>query len=222
MTAPSKFKAIVFDFDGVILESVAIKSEAMAVLFAEYPDHVAAIVELHEAYGGLSRFIKFDLIYRDILKAPLSVARRDELGQRFSDLVVEKVLVCPFVPGAWEFLEAHGRATPLYLVSGTPDAELSMILAQRRLTSYFRGAYGSDRQKDELLRRIIAERACRARDIAFIGDAMTDFQAASKTGVPFIGRVPEGRPSPFPNSTPTVPDLTAVERTLASLAAAPV
>jgi phosphoglycolate phosphatase-like HAD superfamily hydrolase len=161
------------------------------------------------------------MIHRDILKAPLSPARRDELGRRFSELVFEKVLACPFVPGAREFLEAHHRATPLYVISGTPDAELSTIIARRRLSGYFRGAYGSDRQKDELLRGIFADLACRARDIVFVGDAPTDYQAAEKTGVPFIGRVPEGRQSPFPKLTPVVSDLRGLKTALTGLAAAP-
>ena len=216
MTAPLPFKAIVFDFDGVILESVAIKTEAMAALFAEHPEHEAAIIALNEAQGGLSRFIKFDMIHRDILKTPLSPSRRDELGRRFSELVVEKVLAAPFVPGAREFLAAHHRETPLYVVSGTPDAELAMILARRRLSGYFRGAYGSDRQKDELLRRVLADLACPARDIVFVGDAPTDYQAEEKTGVPFIGRVPQSRRSPFPKSTTIVTDLTLLERSLRS------
>ena len=38
---------IIFDFDGVILESVHVKAHAFSRLFEHHPDHVEAIVELH-------------------------------------------------------------------------------------------------------------------------------------------------------------------------------
>ena len=208
------FKAIAFDFDGVILESVAIKTEAMASLFAHHPEHVARIKALHEGHAGISRFIKFDMIHRDILKVPLSPERRDELGRNFSGLVLEKVLACPFVPGAREFLETHHESTPLFVVSGTPDEELQEIVSKRGLSPYFRGIYGSNRSKEEILRGLLADRESLAEDLVFIGDGRTDYEAAAAASIAFIGRVPEYQDSPFPKSTAIIQDLGGLDRAL--------
>ena len=57
-------KAILFDFDGVLVESVDIKTKAFAKLFEnEGPEIVNKVVEYHLANGGVSRFKKFDYIY---------------------------------------------------------------------------------------------------------------------------------------------------------------
>ena len=213
------FKAIAFDFDGVILESVTIKTEAMAILFADHKEHLDEIVAIHENHAGFSRFIKFDMIYRDVLKKPLTPEASAALGQRFSDLVLEKVLACPFVAGALEFLKAHYEATPLFVISGTPDDELLMITSKRSLDSYFAGVYGSGRGKPEILSAIMAEQNLDAQEIAFIGDGLTDFDAAKATSVPFIGRVPKNHDSPFPTKTRTIYDLTGLDRALEDLVA---
>jgi phosphoglycolate phosphatase-like HAD superfamily hydrolase len=210
----SRFKAIAFDLDGVILESVAIKLEAMQVLFAGHEAHLAEIAALHERHAGISRYVKFDAIYRDILDTPLAPEARDELGRKFSNLVVEKVLACPFVPGAREFLEAHHRSTPLFVVSGTPDEELAAIVAGRGLTPYFMDVYGSGRGKAEILGTILEDLSCAARDLVFIGDGLTDFEAARAVCVSFVGRVREGEDSPFPASTALVSDLTGLDHAL--------
>jgi hypothetical protein len=65
-------KAIIFDFDGVITESVGVKTEAFKKLFCKHPKHIGKIIKLHLSHGGLSRFVKFEMIYSDILKRPLS------------------------------------------------------------------------------------------------------------------------------------------------------
>ncbi len=213
------FKGIAFDFDGVILESVAIKTEAMAALFADHQDHLDEIVDIHENHAGFSRFIKFDMIYRDVFKMPLTPETRAELGRRFSELVLEKVLACPFVAGAREFLEARHETTPLFVISGTPDEELLTITSERGLSPYFTGIYGSDLGKPEILSAIIAGQDWEARDMALIGDGLTDFNAAAATSVPFIGRVPKNHDSPFPASTPTISDLTGLDRALEDLVA---
>jgi len=214
----SCFRAIAFDFDGVILESVTIKTEAMRALFAEHEAHWAEISALHERHAGISRYVKFDMIYRDILKTPLTPDMRIQLGRKFSDLVVEKVLACPFVSGAREFLEAHYQSTPLFVVSGTPDEELAAIIAGRGLATYFKGVYGSARGKTEILRSILTDLACATQDIAFIGDGLTDFEAAQTVAVPFVGRVPEGQDSPFPASTAVISDLGGLDTALKDIA----
>ena len=213
------FKAIAFDFDGVILESVSIKTEAMAALFADHKDRLDEIIAIHLNHAGISRFIKFDMIYRDVLMAPLAPEKRTDLGRKFSELVREKILACPFVAGAKEFLEAHHKSTPLFVVSGTPDEELLTITSERGLSPYFTGIYGSDRGKPEILTAIIDEQGWEARDMAFIGDGVTDFNAAAATSVPFIGRVPDSGSNPFPDSTNTIQDLTGLSRALEDLAA---
>jgi beta-phosphoglucomutase-like phosphatase (HAD superfamily) len=61
-------KAIIFDFDGVIVESVDIKTKAFAKLFeSESQDVVEEIVSYHLQHTGVSRFEKFQYIFEQIM-----------------------------------------------------------------------------------------------------------------------------------------------------------
>ena len=52
-------KGIIFDFDGVITESVDIKSAGFSEIYKPYgPPNVNKVVKHHEANGGLSQFKK--------------------------------------------------------------------------------------------------------------------------------------------------------------------
>jgi len=195
MTVPN---TIVFDFDGVILESNDIKTNAFQELFRAYPEHQERIVQLHLDNGGMSRFEKFKIIYRDFLKKLLDVDELDRLGTRFSDLVFQAVLQCPFVSGAREFLEKYSAHYRLFVASGTPQEELRSIVKIRRLDALFQGVYGSPTTKTEILQRIMNEAGLNPTDLVFIGDALGDYQAARDMNIGFIGRVPPGKPNRFP------------------------
>lgn len=193
-------KAIVLDFDGVILESVDIKTRAFRDVFKDYPDHLDRITRLHLENGGMSRYEKFAIIYRDFFHRPLSDQERERLGRDFSDRVEKEIFTCPFVPGAVEFLKRHAERLPLFVVSGTPQDELRMVVRRRGLDRYFRGVYGSPGQKADLLRSILGNQHWSASEVVFVGDAMTDCRAAEAVGVHFVGRVRDAEASPFPDS----------------------
>jgi beta-phosphoglucomutase len=190
-------ETIIFDFDGVILESVAVKTEAFRELFSSEPAHVDEIVEFHRQNGGMSRYDKFRHIYAKILRRELTDEHFRELSDRFAGLVFAKVLVTPFVPGAREFLEAHYRRFALYVVSATPEDELIEIVRKRELDRFFRGVYGAPVKKADHIRTILAATKSRKEETLFIGDAINDFLAADAAGIRFIGRVLPGEADHF-------------------------
>lgn len=206
---------LVFDFDGVILESAEIKTRAFCELFSAYPDHVDAIVAYHEANTGISRFKKFRHIYDHILAMPLTTRAEHKLGKRFAALVVEEVLRCPFVPGAFELLRACSCTHALFIASGTPEEELRRLVMARGLAGLFREVHGSPKTKDVILENILAVTRAPRTSVLFVGDGLSDYEAAKTAGVTFIGRVrPAGRNLFEPFGVPVVEDLFALGRML--------
>lgn len=205
-------KALALDFDGVVLDSVQVKSRAMAALFAdEQPGDVAAIVALHERLGGIDRYRKFDMIHADILRRPLSPERRAELGRRFSELALREVLDSPFIAGAPELLaECRRRNIPVFVASGTPEDELRDIVARRGLVPLLAEVHGSPRTKPVILAELMERHGLRPDEMVFVGDALTDFEAAQVTAIPFIGVVPKALDNPFAPTVLIVPDLTGL------------
>lgn len=194
----TEVRAIVLDFDGVVLESADIKTRAFGRLFEGEPEHTDAIVRLHLDNVGLPRSDKFRIIYREVLRRPLDETELDRLGREFSEIVFDEILACAPVAGALEFLAAHASTRLLFVASATPQDELREIVRERGLEGYFRAVYGSPDDKTEILRRIIRDWALDLGEVVFVGDAMGDLKHARAVGVGFVGRVPPGAESPFP------------------------
>lgn len=204
----AELEALIFDFDGVILESGDIKTCAFENLYAEYgSDIVASVVEHHLANGGISRRKKIRYCHRELLGIALSDDALEALCQRFSELVEDAVVSADWVPGAESVLERHALTTPMFVVSGTPHEELHRIVTRRDLGRYFVSVFGSPPEKPPILLSILSDHGFAAERALFIGDALTDCRAAETTGLPFVGRVADGRTNPFPPHIRVIRDL---------------
>lgn len=206
---------IIFDFDGVILESVTVKTEAFRALFSFTPEHVEEIVQYHRDNGGMSRYDKFRHIYKIILQEDLSRERFDKLSERFSAIVFDKVIKTPFVPGAQEFLITNYRKIPLYVISATPEEELIQIMEKRELTPYFRKIFGAPRKKTDCIAEIVSLTGVPPGSVVFVGDAKNDYNAACSAGVRFIGRVKPGDENKFKGLAgvdAVIPDMNDLEK----------
>ena len=213
-------RAIFFDFDGVILESIAVKTEAFGKLFEPYGSAVQReVVAYHLAHGGVSRYDKFRYYYQHLLQEPLTPAKMAQLCQYFERLVYDGVLAAPFVVGALEFLECFVDQVDFYIVSGTPHEEINKIVDARELRKFFRSVHGSPTSKGTWVAQLLEKSGLKPEETVFIGDALSDYKGAVQNGVPFIGRVPEGEPNPFEECAcaAIVPDLQALNSVLMEL-----
>ena len=184
----SDVRAVVLDFDGVILESGEIKTEAFLKLFHLHPEHLEEIRRHHLENLGISRFRKFEWIYRELLNRSLSAEDSARLGEQYSELVFTDMLRCPFVPGARAALASIQGRLPAFVASGTPQPELRRIAQARGLGEFFDGIYGTPDTKPEILRRLSDKLRVPAERILFIGDGLSDWRAAEATGAMFLAR----------------------------------
>ena len=86
-------KGIIFDFDGVIVESVSVKTDAFAELYSKYNDDVIKnIIDHHLANGGMSRFKKLNIIITIFSKKAITKSELEYLADKFSKIVLKKLL----------------------------------------------------------------------------------------------------------------------------------
>jgi phosphoglycolate phosphatase-like HAD superfamily hydrolase len=183
-----RYATLFWDFDGVIKDSVAVKSDAYEHLFAPFGLKVAARVrEHHERNGGISRFEKIPL-YLSWAGREASEAEASSYCEQFSAAVRQAVIDSPWVPGAREYLQANHAQQCLFLVTGTPQAEIEDILAALGLTPCFREVHGAPTSKSDAIELVLARWNCAPADSLLIGDSDSDYAAASTAGVQFLLR----------------------------------
>lgn len=203
------WQAIIFDFDGVVVESGKIKTQAFAELYRPFGEEIVAqVVQFHTQNGGMSRYRKFRHFQEHFLhQPPLTEAEENQLDIRFSELVVEAVIAAEPVPGAIELIRQQSGRIPLFVASGTPEVELKAIVERRGLAPYFTDVRGAPALKKNIIAEILSAHSLKPESVLMIGDAMADLEGAQANNTAFLGRVFLGEPNPFPAHIEIVPDL---------------
>lgn len=182
----NRYRTLVFDCDGVILDSNKVKTEAFHYAAQPYGEALAqALVTYHMQNGGISRFAKFEMFLRDMVGQPVTEAAMQVLLERFADKSRQGLLECAIAPG----LQALKNATPQtrwMVVSGASQAELHEVFGKRDIAHWFdAGIYGSPDSKDRILAREI-ERGNLRLPALFLGDSRYDHVASTRAGLDFV------------------------------------
>lgn len=202
-----KPKLIIYDFDGVICDSVNVKTRAFAELYKSYGKEVQdQVVRYHLEHGGISRYEKIRYFQETIIQMTASDEQIQEIAKDFSEMVKEKVIASIFINGAKEFIQQHADNCPQYICTGTPELEIVEILDRRGLSSFFKGIYGSPKTKTQIISQIITSTGYSVEECIFLGDAITDYKAAKVCGIPFIGM--KNNDTTFPLGTFVIEDFT--------------
>lgn len=200
-----KFTAIIYDFDGVICNSVDVKTEAFVELYSNEGNHIQDLVrQYHINHGGISRFEKFRYYESVLLGREVTEERIAELAQQFSVLVKEKVISSEYINGAYDFLKNGSRMARQFICTGTPENEIIEIAVKKGISDYFTGIYGSPESKKNIVRKILSKTGINIDQFVFFGDAITDMEAANEFGMKFIGI--RNKDTRFPPQVPQIYD----------------
>ncbi|WP_280563672.1 HAD-IA family hydrolase [Chromohalobacter sp. 48-RD10] len=210
------FDALVFDCDGVILDSASLKRAAFADFYRDQPPALyQAILAYLSRGGGQPRDVKFHHIEAHILGRPINNHHIRELSSAFSRYIEAQVVNAPVLPGAIEFLERWRGSVPLYLLSAAPQEELRRVIEKRQVAGYFNDVLGAPPDKTNGLTSLIATRHHNASRTVMIGDSYNDYRAARSNDTHFIGIISNNdKSSPFPVDVITQPDLIDLESAL--------
>ena len=181
-------EVIFWDFDGVIKESVEVKTAAYVNMFLPYGEKIASRVHRHhQANGGQSRFEKIPL-YLNWAGEAASLDQIEKCCRQFSEAVVEAVVNSLWVPGVRNYLLKKHKDTYFVLVSATPQSEIEYILSTIELTECFREVFGAPTIKAQAIESVLNGLQCNSADALMIGDSKSDLLAAQANNVPFLLR----------------------------------
>jgi phosphoglycolate phosphatase-like HAD superfamily hydrolase len=212
---PTPPDVIIFDFDGVIIESADIKLRAYTDIYADEDPAKLKELTLHATlHGGVTRRDKFIAYERNLFGRAGDMQTIDMLCRRYSDLVYAAVIACPFIEGAIELLNTTLGKVPMHVVSGTPETELIKVVEERKLSRYFKTIRGAPAKKPEAFAQIIRDERCRPVAAVAVGDSMTEYLAAKDLHIPFLGIAPKNAKNPFPEGVFVLPSLVTADQLL--------
>jgi phosphoglycolate phosphatase len=175
-------RRVVFDFDGTLVDSNALKRDAYDRVVADDPDGSALMAQALAAGPG-DRHVVFARYV-----ALQSGGRRDAatLVRLYTDIVDSAVAAAPSMPGAEVLLRALAAdGIEAHLSSATPLASLVWIVARRGWGGHFRSLHGSPAAKEETLAQLIAAHGTAPHAIAVVGDGDDDRASAAAFGCAF-------------------------------------
>ena len=139
-----QLRAIFFDFDGVVVDSTGIKAEVFGKIYRQYGDAIERKVLMEQSNNpGVPRRHRFKYYHQKLLNIDVVESELDRLCDEFADIVVERIVRLPAMPGAIKFLAIHGAYTPCFLISATPQEELKRIIKLKRMEQYFQAVLGA-------------------------------------------------------------------------------
>jgi len=182
-------KSVIFwDFDGVIKESIDIKTEAFVELFHEYGIEISRMVkEHHMSNGGMSRFEKIP-IYLNWIGVKPTEQILEYYCNKYSSTVVFKVINSNWVEGVLDFILSNKYNQLFYIVSATPDSEIKFIIEKLGITDSFVKIFGAPIKKTNAIFETINCLDRNKSDFIMIGDSLSDLEAASNNGISFLLR----------------------------------
>lgn len=187
------YSSVIWDCDGVILNSNDIKTSAFRSVTLPFGNAASsAFVDYHTQNGGISRYDKFNYFHESIMPiyAPEVIIEdktefvRDLLS-KFSMEVKAGLMECEIASGLKE-LRVSMAAVPWFIVSGGDQAELREVFKFRGIAGYFNGGiYGSPKDKFNIVSDLLKAKKMQLPGLV-VGDSSLDHKVAEAFGLDFI------------------------------------
>jgi phosphoglycolate phosphatase-like HAD superfamily hydrolase len=178
---------VFMDCDGVIYDTNRLKCDAFRFALEGYDRaQVEELVRYHRATGGVSRYLKLERFFREMVPvADLESAMARALA-RFSEFCERGYGRLSPRSEALAFAALYGGAERVHVVSGSDEAELRRLFERADLRHRFAEIHGSPVTKKAHFKRIAAETGVALDRCLFVGDGWGDYDTAVWLSVPFV------------------------------------
>ena len=184
-----KYHHIIFDFDGVLVESNEIRFNGFRKLFEKYPqEQVEKLVNYAKANGGVSRYKKIEYFFNVIRQEPITNGLVNQWAAQFSELVEQDIVEAKPVEGSLKFLEDYFSHFDFAIVSGSDQAELRRICEKRKIDHFFKMILGSPVEKKDNIASLLSDLNWQHNESLYVGDSNNDLDAAKANDLDFVGR----------------------------------
>jgi phosphoglycolate phosphatase-like HAD superfamily hydrolase len=186
----SDIKVVVFDFDGVLVNSEHLKENSWQTMFDSSELTQVALRDAQRMYGS-GRGDRYDIV-RHVLEhsqvpaseIPLQV---QNILHRYNEVVQSGIKHMGLSEDARTSIRIMKEDFPLYINSATPQIDVRQSAENLQILGFFKDILGRPRTKVENLEIIVNAEMVACDNVLFIGDSSNDAKAAGEFGCHFIG-----------------------------------
>jgi phosphoglycolate phosphatase-like HAD superfamily hydrolase len=184
----SEIKVILWDFDGVILNSNEVRDRGFEEVLRDFPkEQVAKLLSYHRKNGGLSRYVKFRYFFEQIRGEKISSEEINKWAAKFSEIMLRKLKNKDLLFAETnKFIEENFQKYTMYIVSGSDQKELREICKDIGIEKYFKSIHGSPTAKNKLVEKLLKDNKYEKKQCVLIGDSINDYEAASINSIYFF------------------------------------
>lgn len=180
---------VLWDFDGVILDSMPVREYGFRKVLEKYPqEQVEELLNFHKENGGLSRYVKFRYFFEEIRNEDLKEEQLKSLTERYSEIMRAKLVSQKnLIPESVDFIKENYLDYTMHIVSGSDGEELRFLCNRLGIDKYFETINGSPTPKIELVANLVTKYSYKPKELCLIGDSKNDYEAAKENHIDFYG-----------------------------------
>ena len=184
----SKIKVILWDFDGVIMDSMKVRDFGFEEVLKEYPSpQVERLMQYHHENGGLSRYVKFNYFFNEIRGEKLNQDEINKWAAKFSEIMLKNLKNdALLIPEIIQFIKYNQKNYEMHIVSGSDQKELKEICKDLNIDNYFKSIHGSPTHKNILVEELLQKHNYNITECILIGDSINDYEAAINNKINFF------------------------------------
>lgn len=185
-------RLVVFDFDGTLIDSNAVKRDMFYTYSRFDSGGVERMQRILEHVVG-DRYAIWDAYIRERDGVSYHISTVHQIVLDFNKAVNKAIALAPEMPGASTLLhELEKSGLHMAVSSATPLEDLRAVLEQRGWIARFSSVSGSPATKIETLQYLIKTHDVKVEEVAVVGDGEDDRESAGAFGCNFYP-VGEGR-----------------------------
>ena len=192
------FDNLIFDFDGVLVDSVKNKEEIYCNCFGKLNSRKRYFISNYVRNNSSMNRIKkldniFSLLITNFPKKEIDI----QYKKNFKKMMTENIKNTIITKDVLRFLNYFSDKY-LYIVSSGPKDEIEFILKKNLVYEKFASIYGGIDNKSIILKKL--KMTYPHKKMIFIGDKISDLNSAKDSDMEFIGKISSFNPTNFPDN----------------------
>jgi len=172
----SKYKNVILDFDGVILDANSQRKLNMKLVLDENLNQELSILtyDYFSKNSGVSRNVKLGKFINDEFVL-------NKVLKEYYELNLSTLPKCQLVKGVKEFIMKYHNSKKIFILTGADEEEVKILVSNKNLNNYIFYLGGGPKSKIQHLKEIQLE-----GDTIFFGDSKYDNFTASEYKFDFV------------------------------------